>query len=100
MQTDALPRMLNICWLHYVVEAKQVRDDSQIAMCQTQGLIFQGQKVTAGVLKNAKNLRTMIRTDAAIKFLKNVQGVPATGDLYRDMIEVNRHHNFFEEFIY
>ena len=60
-----------------MVEAKQVRDDTQIAMRQTRGMIFQGRKVTAGVLKDAQYLRTMLRTDAAVKFLKNVRGSPA-----------------------
>ena len=46
-------------------------------MRQTQVMIFQGQKVTASVQKNAENLRTMIHTDATIKLLKNVQGSPA-----------------------
>ena len=61
----------------YVVESKQVRDDSYIALRQTRGMMFQGKRVTAGLLRQSKNLNAMMRNDSAIKFLKNVRGSPA-----------------------
>ena len=61
----------------YIVEAKQVQDESGIALRQTRGMKFQGKMITAGILKNSANMKAMIRTDAAVKFLKNVRGSPA-----------------------
>lgn len=60
----------------YVVESKQVRDETQIALRQTRGLTFHGQKVTVGTLKDAENMRAIVRTDLAFKFLKNVCSSP------------------------
>ena len=61
----------------YIVESKQVRDDAQIAVRQTRGQTLRGQTVNAGMVRCADNLRSLIRTDVAFRFLKNVRGSPA-----------------------
>ena len=61
----------------YVVEAKQVRDDSSIALRQTREQVLRGGRPTAGLMKNQHNLKSMLQTDSAVKLLKNVRGSPA-----------------------
>ena len=61
----------------YVVEAKQVSDDSSIALRQTRDRVLRGGGVNAGLIRDAHNMKSMLRTDAAVKFLKNVRGSPA-----------------------
>ncbi len=61
----------------YAVEAKRVKDQVQMVLRQTRGHRFQGQTVSAGMLKNPDTVKALLRTDAAFKFLKNVRGSPA-----------------------
>lgn len=70
-----LPGMLSAA--QYAVESRQVSDEANIAMRQSQGQTFRGQTLTAGHLKNPEIVQHMIRTDEAYKFLKNVRGSPA-----------------------
>ncbi|XP_078691416.1 uncharacterized protein LOC144921886 isoform X1 [Branchiostoma floridae x Branchiostoma belcheri] len=60
----------------YAVEAKQMKDSIQIFLRQTRGHTFQGQTVNAGLMKNLNNINDMLRTDTAIKFMKNIRGSP------------------------
>ena len=61
----------------YAVEAKQVNDCINIALRQTRGRTFRDRQLNAGIVKNADNISTMIRTDAAFRFMKNVRGSPS-----------------------
>ena len=56
-------KMLKICWHHnYVVEAKQVNDDSSFALRQTRGMIFRGNKLTAGLLRSPQNPKAIMKS--------------------------------------
>ena len=50
----------------------------------SQGRTLQGQKITAGQLRNPAVLQQLVRNEQAYKFLKNVRGSPAywQGQLY------------------
>ncbi|TNN62775.1 putative ubiquitin thioesterase L96 [Liparis tanakae] len=61
----------------YTVESKQIRDNLQISMRQTQGITYQNRPINAGFFKSSENVQAMIRTDTAFRFLKNVRGSPA-----------------------
>ena len=62
----------------YTVEAKQIRDDaSNFILRQRHGIQGTGQKMNAGIAKNADHLHQPIQKDHAFKFLKHVRGSPA-----------------------
>ena len=61
----------------YAVESKQVTDDANIALRQTQGRLHRGQALTAGAVRNQQVISEMIQKDDAYRFLKNVRGSPA-----------------------
>ena len=61
----------------YAVEAKQVNDGINIALRQTRGRVSNHRHLNAGIMKNSENVSSMIRTDAAFRFMKNVRGSPS-----------------------
>ena len=63
--------------VQYAVESKQVADDANIVLRQSQGRQYRGQALTAGAVQNQSVLLQMIQRDDAYKFLKNVRGSPA-----------------------
>ena len=75
----------------YAVEAKQVRDDIQITLRQTRGQMFQNRRINAGLMKNDDNMKAMLRTDTAYRFMKNVRGTPAYwGTVLLDLLAMCR----------
>ena len=63
--------------VQYTVESKQVADDANIVLRQSQGRQYRGRTLTAGAVQNQSVLLQMIQRDDAYKFLKNVRGSPA-----------------------
>jgi len=61
----------------YIIELKQVKEDSTLVLRQQQGNSYRNAVVNAGILKEKGRLTDLIRTDQAYKFLKNVRGTPA-----------------------
>ena len=61
----------------YAVESKQVKDEANIALRQTQGRLYRGQSLTAGSVKSPQLIQQMIRKEDAYRFLKKVCGSPA-----------------------
>ena len=61
----------------YAVESKQVHDDANIVLRQSQGRLYRGQTLTASSIKDQNVLLQMIQRDDAYRFLKNVRGSPA-----------------------
>ena len=61
----------------YAVESKQVADDASIMLRQSQGRLYRGQALTAGVIKSKQVLNQMMQRDDAYRFLKNVRSSPA-----------------------
>ena len=59
----------------YTVEAKQIRDDaSNFVLRQRHGIQGTGQRINAGIAKNADRLHQLIQKDYAFKFMKHVKG--------------------------
>ena len=54
----------------YAVESKQVNDDANIVLSQTQGRRYRGQVLTAGSVKNQQVIQEMIYRDDAYRFLE------------------------------
>ena len=61
----------------YAVESKQVYDDANVVLRQSQGRLYRGQRLTASAIKDQNVLLQMIQRDDAYRFLKNVRGSPA-----------------------
>ena len=61
----------------YAVESKQVHDDANIVLRQSQGRLYRGQTLTASGIKDQNVLLQMIQRDDAYRFLKNFRGSPA-----------------------
>ena len=61
----------------YAVEHDQVDNLQSIAIRQMKGRHFQGQKITAGDLKNTEKLNQLVQKDYAYRILKDVRGTPA-----------------------
>ena len=61
----------------YAVESKQVTDDANIVLRQSQGRLYKGQTITAGTIKDQSILLQMMQRDDAYRFLKTVRGSPA-----------------------
>ena len=61
----------------YAVEHDQVDNLQSIVIRQMKGRHFQGQKITAGDLKNPEKLNQLVQKDYAYRILKDVRGTPA-----------------------
>ena len=61
----------------YAVESKDVMDQVNIAMRQSQGTQYRNEKVNAGTLKNPTALKGLIQRDQAYKCLTSIRGTPA-----------------------
>ena len=61
----------------YAVEHDQVDNLQSIVIRQMRGRQFQGQKITAGDLKNTEKLNQLVQKDYAYRILKDVRGTPA-----------------------
>ena len=61
----------------YAVEHDQVDNLQSIVIRQMKGRQFQGQKITAGDLKNTEKLNQLVQKDYAYRILKDVRGTPA-----------------------
>ena len=61
----------------YAVEHDQVDNLQSIVIRQLKGGQFQGQKITAGDLKNTEKLNQLVQKDYAYRILKDVRGTPA-----------------------
>ena len=59
----------------YAVESKQVHDDANIVLRQSQGRLYRGQTLTASSIKDQNVLLQMIQRDDAYRFLKNVRAM-------------------------
>ena len=62
----------------YATESKQIYGNiNHFAFRRVQGRHYQGQKITAGLVKDASKMRELVRADHAYKMFKNVRGSPA-----------------------
>ena len=61
----------------YAVEHDQVDNLQSIVIRQMKGRHFQGQKITAGDLKNPEKLNQLVQKDYAYRILKDIRGTPA-----------------------
>ena len=62
----------------YATESKQIYGNiNHFAFRRVQGRHYQGQKITAGLVKDVSKMRELVRADHAYKMFKNVRGSPA-----------------------
>ena len=62
----------------YATESKQIYGNiNHFAFRRVQGRHYQGNKITAGLVKDASKMRELVRADHAYKLFKNVRGSPA-----------------------
>ena len=61
----------------YATEIKQIRDSAQIALRLKHGRTLDGQRITAGMLKNKDTVNKLVHSEHAYKFLRQVRGSPA-----------------------
>ena len=61
----------------YIADIKQIQSDANLAIHMSQGRMFHGERITAGMLHNPNAVKQLVRTEQAYKFLKNVCGSPA-----------------------
>ena len=68
----------------YIADIQQIQSDANLAIRLARGRTLNGQRITAGVLRDPLALQQLVRTEQAYKFLKNVRGSPAywQGELY------------------
>ena len=75
---DDLQKILNIPVAQYTFESKQIRNyASNFVLRQQHGIEGTGQRINAGMAKNADQLHQLIQRDYTFKFMKNVRGSPA-----------------------
>ena len=62
----------------YATECKQVTSDiNHYIFRRASGKEFQGQRLTAGMVKNVQSMKGLIKADYAYKILRNIRGTPA-----------------------
>ena len=61
----------------YVTDIKHIQGETSLALRTKRGKTFDGQAVTAGMLRNPVILNRLVRNEQAYKFLRNVRGSPA-----------------------
>ena len=61
----------------YAVEQDQIDHLQSIVIRQMSGRLYQGQKLTAGVLKDPDKLNQLVQKDYGYRLLKEVRGTPA-----------------------
>ena len=68
----------------YIADIQQIQSDANLAIRLALGCTLNGQRITAGVLRDPLALQQLVRTEQAYKFLKNVRGSPAywQGEMY------------------
>ena len=57
----------------YISDIKQIQSDANMAICLSRGRTLDGNKITAGALRNPHVLQRLVRNQEAYKFLKNVR---------------------------
>ena len=68
----------------YIADIQQIQSDANLAIRLSRGRTLNGQKITAGILRDPSALQQLVRTEQAYKFLKNVRGSPSywQGEMY------------------
>ena len=61
----------------YAVEHDQINNLQSIVIRQMPGRLYQGERITAGDLKNPDKLNQLVQKDHAYRLLKEVRGTPA-----------------------
>ena len=61
----------------HISDIKQLEGDQSIALRMSKSSTYDGDKITAGMLRNANVLADLVRTEKAYKFMKNIRGSPA-----------------------
>ena len=61
----------------YAVEHDQINSLQSIVIRQMPGRLYQGERITAGDLKNPDKLNQLVQKDHAYRLLKEVRGTPA-----------------------
>ena len=76
----------------YATESRQIHGNiNHFAFRRVHGRHHQGQRITAGLVKDASKMRELIRADQAYKLFKNVRGSPAYfQNLFYDVLAMMR----------